>query len=412
MNNKIVIVGGGAAGMSAAIFAYRAGARDICIIEKSDTLGKKLSMTGNGRCNLSNLNMSGSMFNPAATEVVDKALLRFGVKDTVEFFSSLGVVVKSEDGYLYPVSNQAKTVVDALFYELVRLSENVSIQYKEQLKEIIAKDDEFEVRTDKGTIRCGSVIIATGGLSGPKSTFSTGDAYYICKKLGMNIKDTYPALVYMKCEDENLPSDSGVRVDAKIDFFIGNELITSENGEIQITSKGLSGIPVMQASDLIARHLKAGRVVHAVLDFLPQISDERYEKFVQDMLELPKNRTVAEFVNGFSNSHINEMILKRMKLSPGMKIRNISNSMLKCIIDNYRQYKIQISEVGDYQASQVTAGGVSLGDLDENLQYKKIKGLFVIGELCDVNGRCGGYNLQWAWSGAYIAATYAAQNMK
>lgn len=409
MNKKIVIIGGGAAGMSAAIFAFRNGARDICIIEKGDSLGKKLSMTGNGRCNLSNMNMDGDMFNAAARDRVNAALAAFDVKDTLTFFRSLGVVIKSEDGYLYPVSGQARTIVDALSDEIFRNKEYIKVRFHEQLKEITPKDTGFVVRTDKGEMSCDSVILATGGLAGPKSTLSTGDAYYMCKKLGMNVKETFPALVYITSDLPELPKDNGVRIDAKIDFLIGSEVIASETGEVQFTKKGISGIPVMQASSEIARHLAAGRVVDAVFDFFPQMDDESYDKMVADMLSLEKNRTVGDFVKGLSNMSINDMILSRMKFNPEMKIKNISDSMLKSIIDNYRHFKIGIAAVGDYQAAQVTAGGISLGDLDENMQYKKIKGIYVIGELCDVNGRCGGYNLQWAWSSAYLAGMDASK---
>jgi predicted Rossmann fold flavoprotein len=409
VNKKIVIIGGGAAGMSAAIFAFRNGARDICIIEKGDSLGKKLSMTGNGRCNLSNMNMDGDMFNAAARDRVNAALAAFDVKDTLTFFRSLGVVIKSEDGYLYPVSGQARTIVDALSDEIFRNKEYIKVRFHEQLKEITPKDNGFVVRTDKGEMSCDSVILATGGLAGPKSTLSTGDAYYFCKKLGMNVKETFPALVYITSDLPELPKDNGVRIDAKIDFLIGSEVIASETGEVQFSKKGISGIPVMQASSEIARHLAEGRVVDAVFDFFPQMDDESYDKMVADMLSLEKNRTVGDFVKGLSNMSINDMILSRMKFNPEMKIKNISDSMLKSIIDNYRHFKIGIAAVGDYQAAQVTAGGISLGDLDENMQYKKIKGIYVIGELCDVNGRCGGYNLQWAWSSAYLAGMDAAK---
>ncbi|MCR4901707.1 MAG: aminoacetone oxidase family FAD-binding enzyme [Butyrivibrio sp.] len=408
MNNKIVIVGAGASGLCAAVFAYRKGARDITIIEKSDIPGKKLSMTGNGRCNLSNLNMNSDMFNAAANQKVNIALKNFGVKDTLAFFRSLGVLIKSEEGYLYPVSNQAKTIVQALVSEISRHKNEIEIRYKEQLKEIKSFEDHIDVRTDKEVISCRKVILSTGGLAGPKSTLSTGDAYYICKKLGMDIKDTFPCLVQLLSDDEALPAESGVRVDAIVSFTIGNEVFASEYGEVQITSKGISGIPVMQASGKVACHLAAGRPVEAVIDLLPDINDEDFEKLIEDMCGLDKNRSVRDFVNGLSNSNINEMILKKMKLSPDMKMKNISDSMARCILENFKHLKITITKAGDYQSAQVTAGGVSLGDLDDNMQSKKAPGVYVIGELCDVNGRCGGYNLQWAWSSAYTAATHAA----
>lgn len=230
MGKKIIVAGGGAAGMCAAIYAARNGA-DVTIIEKNTQLGKKLSMTGNGRCNLSNLNMNEKMYNLSAEKRMKQWLSVYGVLDVINFFKSLGIVIKSEDGYLYPVSGQAGTVVTAFENEIRRLG--VKVIYGEQVKsvkisgsepddkaldarqieavltrgaKIDNKLEKYTVVTNLNSYEADRVILATGSLSGAKSTMSTGDGYYICKQLGMNIKDTYPALVGFKCDqNEQMP---------------------------------------------------------------------------------------------------------------------------------------------------------------------------------------------------------------
>ncbi|WP_051205938.1 aminoacetone oxidase family FAD-binding enzyme [Butyrivibrio sp. FC2001] len=404
--NHVIIAGGGASGLCAAIAAARDGAK-VTVIEKTDSCGKKLSMTGNGRCNLANLNISADDYNPNARDRMKKWLKRFGVNEAADFFTSLGLVVISENGYLYPISGQATSVVSVLVNECKRLG--VEFFFNEQVKQITKEDNgEFTVKTSVGVHKGKAVILSVGGLAGPKSTGSTGDGYYICEKLGMTKKDTYPALVSLNSEDETLPKESGVRALARVNFLIGDSVIASEYGEVQITGKGISGIPVMQSSGTVAEHLSKGRPVTASINFFPGYNDEEFDGLVKAMLELPGERRLSELLEGFCNSNINEMILKRMKLSGNMKVRNVGESMISCVLHKYRALHIKISGFGDYKKAQVTRGGISLGDLDDTLQSKKTPGVFVVGELCDVDGRCGGYNLQWAWTSGYIAGEAAS----
>jgi predicted Rossmann fold flavoprotein len=403
LSKKIIIAGGGAAGMCAAIYAARNGA-EVTILEKNDQLGKKLSMTGNGRCNLTNLDMKEECFNAASRARMKEWLGIYGVEDVISFFKSLGVVVKSEDGYIYPVSGQASSVVTAMKNEIDRWG--VKVLYHQQLKGI-TKEDKLMVRTNDSLYEADSVVIATGSLSGPKSTMSTGDGYYICKQLGMTVKDTYPALVGFKVMDEQLP-DMGVRAVAEIAFLLGGEEITREYGEIQITKEGISGIPVMQASREVVKLLAEKKPVVASIDFYPDYDDKDYAALKQDMLKLKDDRTLLEFLNGFANSNINEMVLNRMKLGRTMKMKNISESMIECILDTYRAFKLKLDCDYGYLQSQVTTGGVSLGDIGSDLSCKQMPGVFLAGELLDVDGRCGGYNLQWAFTSGSIAGTAAS----
>lgn len=387
--------------MCAAIYAARNGA-EVCIIEKNDCLGKKLSMTGNGRCNLTNLNMREDCYNAAARSRMKDWLGTYGAEDVICFFKSLGVVVKSEDGYIYPVSGQAKTVVDALKNEIIRLG--IKVIYKEQLKSINSLENgSLEIVTDKSRYEADKCIIAVGSLSGVKSTMSTGDGYYICKKLGMNIKDTFPALVGFKCEEGELLPEKGVRCDVRISFVLGNEVLSSEQGELQITSDGISGIPVMQASRDVIRFVEEKKPVYAVIDFFPDYDESDFDILKKDMLRLKDDRSVTEFLLGFANQGVTDMILGRMKMSKTMKMKNVSDSFAECILDSYRNLKLKIDDSYGYQASQVTTGGVSIAEIGSDFSFNKNRNIYVIGELLDVDGRCGGYNLQFAFTSGSIA---------
>jgi len=405
---KVIVAGGGASGLCAAIAAAREGAK-VTVIEKSDCCGKKLSMTGNGRCNITNIDMSPDDFNEAAKGRMKKFLHKFGVQRTMDFFESLGLVMTDEAGYVYPISGQAASVVNSLYKECERLQ--VSFCYNEQVKKIIPdgkfREPHFTVKTTANEYDADRVILAVGGLAGPKTCMATGDGYYICESLGMKKKDTFPALTSLIAEDETLPQNKGVRMMATVSFMIGDGVFASEYGEVQITGTGISGIPIMQASGLVAEHLSKNRPVTASINFFPEYDDEAFEKLVSKMLSLPGERRLGDLLEGFCNQEINEMVLKRMKLSPSMKLKNVGEAMTKCVLEKYRDIRIDIKGVSDYKKAQVTRGGISLGDIDDNCQSIAVPGVFVIGELLDVDGRCGGYNLQWAWCSGYLAGEAA-----
>ncbi len=408
MSKKIIVAGGGAAGMCAAIYAARNGG-DVTILEKNDKLGKKLSMTGNGRCNLSNLNMSEKMYNQSAEKRIKEWLSVYGVLDVINFFKSLGIVVKSEDGYLYPASGQASTVVTAFENELKRLG--VKVIFGEQVKSVLVtsgEEEKYIVKTNNNSYEADKVIMATGALAGAKSTMSTGDGYYICKQLGMTIKDTHPALVGFMCEEGEILPQAGVRCAAEISFLLGSEVIVKEYGELQLTKDGISGIPVMQASSKVIRFVDEKKPIYAMINFFPDYDDGDFYALVKEMLRLRDDRSLKEFLNGIHNSNVNDMIISKMKLGYSMKMKNISESMVYSIFDNYRNYKLRISGSYGFAAAQVTSGGVSLGDIRDDMTANGHSGFFVVGELLDVDGRCGGYNLQWAFTSGSIAGTVAS----
>ncbi len=237
---------------------------------------------------------------------------------------------------------------------------------------------------------------------------STGDGYYICNKLGMKVKDTYPALVGFKCDDDEIMPESGVRCTAEISFMLGSETLASEYGELQFTKDGISGIPVMQASSKVVKFLDEKKPIYANINFFPDYDEDDYLALEKEMLRLRDNRTLEEFLLGFHNSQINDMVIRRMKMGRTMKMKNISESMVLSIFEYYRNFKLRIKESYGYQQSQVTSGGVSLGNVRDDMTINGHNGIFVVGELLDVDGRCGGYNLQWAFTSGSIAGTLAS----
>lgn len=401
----ILIAGAGASGMCAAITAARQGAH-VILLEKNDMAGKKISMTGNGRCNITNEAMSASCYNLSAQPRMESFLDRFSVADTLKFMKSIGVVTQSEEGYIYPISGQAVTVQNAMIDEVRRLG--VELVTGQQLKKITPIDGgSFEVKTSGGLYKADKVIIATGGLSGPKSTMSTGDSYYIAKSLGMNVTKTYPALVSLLSDDKDLPSKYGVRMMAGIRIKEIEDIY--EYGEVQLTSKGISGIPVLQLSGRVAQYMDENKgPVTAFLDFFPAYSDDDFARMKKDIIEVSSGKTYIQVLDGISNHLIGLMILSRLGIEEDTIIDAKSTDRLESVIDNYRNVSISISSVSDYASSQVTKGGADLKDLTDDLESVHTPGVYVVGELADVDGRCGGYNLQWAFTSGYIAGMAAA----
>ena len=405
---RIIIAGGGASGMCAAVLTARAGF-SVTVLEKGTETGKKLSMTGNGRCNLSNLALDAACYNETARPFIAPLLARWGVEDTVSFFRSVGILVRSEEGYLYPVCGEAKSVVKAL--EQAASEAGATIRIKQQVKRVMKQKTgaPFLVQTNTDTFEADAVILAGGGMSGPKACNATGDFYYIAEQLGLRTTRPLPALVRMRSDDPTLPSKAGVRAFCRVRFLAGRKLLAEETGEVQLTAEGISGIPVLQASAACAEALEAGRSVMAVLDLFPQVPVEDTEQAIRERLARRGAVSVEAFLNGYGNRLLNEMICTRYRVNPQEKTGNIDPELLTDMLRTYRNLEIPVRAVDGFRQAQATRGGVCLTDLTAYLEAKSLPGLFVTGELCDVDGRCGGYNLQWAWSSAMAAAEGAGK---
>jgi len=266
---KIGVIGGGAAGMIAAITAAAQGA-EVTLLERGERVGKKILMTGNGKCNLGNTFLDMDKYYGGDKEWIEKALQRFGTEETIQFFRSLGLLIKNKNGYLYPACEQAAVVLDVLRNELNALGVEIVCECK--INQITPGNHGITVSDGKRKFKFDRVILACGSKAAPK-TGSDGSGYKLAKQLGHNIIPTVPALVQLKCREDYMKAVAGVRAEGRIQVWNGGECVAEEQGEIQFTDYGISGIPVFQISRVVNYILREQKEVRVVLNLLPDFDD-------------------------------------------------------------------------------------------------------------------------------------------
>ena len=408
MKNKILVIGGGASGMVAAITAAACGG-DVTIYEKNERIGKKLLATGNGKCNLTNMDMSADMYHSENPSFVKNTLAKFGRDDTIGFFQSLGLVLKNKNGYIYPFSEQASSVLDVLRRGLDK--NNVNIVCDCGVDAVIKNKTGFTVKCkdreeyfDKVILACGS----SASLSKRERNIYGKNGLELTRQLGIKNTEIYPSLVQVVCREGYFVSVSGVRCDCSITLYENDNALCRERGELQLTDYGISGIPVFQMSGLIARGLKHGNDMRCVIDLLPDYEDEAYEEFMRNRILDFKGDTLENFMLGILNKKLNIMFIKQAGLKPTDRVEDSIIEKLIEILCTLRQWVVTCSDTMGFDKAQVCAGGVCLDELDSDFESLDNPGLFVVGELTDADGKCGGYNLQWAFSSGYLAGKAAA----
>ncbi|MBQ3791418.1 MAG: aminoacetone oxidase family FAD-binding enzyme [Lachnospiraceae bacterium] len=403
---SVLIFGAGPAGLAAAIASSRLGA-DVIVVEKTETVGRKLSMTGNGRANLTNRNLTPEDYNPAARERMREHLSVCGVGELTSFLASVGVFTRAEGDGIYPTSGQAVCVTEAL--EDAALRAGVKIRTGAQLKRIRPADNGgFYCRAGDADLSAAKVILATGGLSGPRTCHASGDAYYLCEQLGMKLTPRHPALVPLLTEDETLPADSGVRALARVQFAAGDRVIARESGEIQFSPGTFSGIPVLQASGRVAEAMAQGEDVTARVDLLPDFEGADWTRAMGLFSAQAEKRPVLSCLKGMINGALAESIGKRLGIGGDDRIGSITKAQREALEEQIRAFPVRIRGIGDYTRAQATAGGIDLAETDRYGRVKRLPGLYLAGELLDVDGRCGGYNLHWAFTSGLLAGIHAA----
>lgn len=426
---EVVIIGAGAAGLVAAYLCARNGAR-VTLLEKNTVVGKKLSMTGNGRANLTNYEMNENCYNPAARELARSLLTRFGTEQVVALFRELGIPTRSENGYVYPVSGEAAGVVRALEQAVCRAGVRIVISAQAKRVEIINRDGVFCVVADQlgsGLVHfwCDSVILASGGLAGPDSCKATGDGYYMAELLGIPVTPRFPALTGLKSPDASLNVKNGIRLHACVRLLSCGKKITEETGEVQITNGILSGIPVMQLSREVQPLLIQGQEVSIELDLFPDMTDREFASLVQERIQLygfgrvtdtseehadsPMEMTLSDFLLGLAPSEMNALMAARFHLTPDTDTATVETETLTQLMRGYKNVQFRIKDVCDYKRAQVTAGGIEPQALTQHMESVQRPGFYAIGEVVDADGRCGGYNLQWAFMTAMAAAQHITQ---
>lgn len=402
----VVVIGGGAAGMAAAIFAARQGA-STAIIEHGQRVGKKLLSTGNGRCNYTNKSLGESCYRGGSPGFAMSVLEQFLPTDAVNFFRELGILPLEQNGYFYPASRQAASVLDVLRMELER--QNVSVLVSEEIKRIETIEHQFLVHTKCGCCQSAACILATGGKAAP-DTGSDGSGYQYAKDFGHTIVEPVPALVPLLSDDPGLKAMAGARVMAKVSLFLSQNCITEERGEVQFIRDGISGIPVFQLSRHAAYGLRQGQKVTAGIDFAPDFSDEEvFAEICRRCGHALGDRSMAESLTGWFPKNVIPALLKKAGIPAAMNAKSADSAQKRALAKALKDYKIDIRSTMPFQRAQVTAGGVDTGEIFADSMESKLKsGLYFAGEIVDIDGICGGYNLQWAWSSGFVAGTHAA----
>jgi len=390
----IIIVGSGASGLIAGIEAARNGA-NVTILEKNEKSGKKILASGNGRCNLTNINQGKEYYRGTDADFAWSIISQFNHFDTMRLFTDIGIYTKNKNGYIYPYSGQASSVLKVLLMEAKHLK--IKIKHCEKVIAITPAKGGFEIKTETWQYHCDKVIVAAGSPASISTNFDN-TTYSLATALGHTLIKPLPALVGLDGIGGYFSQWSGVRMEGAITLLIDDVPANTTKGEIQFTDYGVSGIPIFSLSRFVVRAIADNKKVIVVLDLMPDFTAE----FVAGLL--------AERLNNCSCKSLSESLIGLIpdKMIPIMTAKATSvediATWLKC-------YPILIKGAHSLEQAQVCSGGVSTKELNlRTLESKKIPGLYFTGEIVDVDGDCGGYNLQWAWSSGVIAGRSASKN--
>ena len=391
---KVAIIGAGAAGMTAAITAASNGA-EVVVLEHMDRVGKKILSTGNGRCNFTNTYQDRSCYHSDNESFPWKIIEKFNAEQIIKLFEELGVYAKNRNGYMYPYSDQASSVTEALKMELERLQIDVRLQT--ECTNIFPRKKGFTLQIvkdgKKGKIYADHVILCTGSRAFPASG-SDGSGYDLAKKLGHKIIPVLPALVQLRCEEKFFKSIAGVRVQGTVSIWSENQCLAKDTGELQLTNYGISGIPVFQVSRYAAIALYKKKKVQAILDFMPEFSEDELEKFLIKRAKMRPYKRADQFFTG---------------LSKEKKVGVFAEKEIQQLVRLIKNFKVIVTETNSYEQAQVCRGGIDTKDVHpDTLESRYVPGLYFAGEILDVDGMCGGYNLTWAWASGAVSGREAS----
>ena len=408
MKKRVIIIGGGAAGSIAALAAAGSGA-EVQILEQNEMIGRKILSTGNGRCNFTNRFQAPSCYRSENAGFPWEVIGKFPEPETTAFFEKLGIYPKDKNGYLYPWSEQASSVREALeaALELAKIRIHTGVH----VFGIVPKKNGFQVSFSKdgkkGMISGDAVILATGSKAAAKLG-SDGSGYDLAKMLGHKLVPVVPALVQLRCREKLYRQVAGVRTHGKVTVFIDGKETASDTGELQLTDYGISGIPVFQLSAAVSEALQTNKKISASIDFFPAVPLSKWNEFCCRQYQACCGKHVRFLAQGILPSKLAQLFIERSPLKAQDIVTAANKNAVFSMLQNMRALKTVVIGTNPAQNAQVCTGGISLQEVTDDLEAKRFPGLYLCGELLDVDGRCGGYNLQWAWTSGQIAGTAAA----
>lgn len=408
-SKKVVVVGGGGAGIMAALIAAERGAA-VTLLERMEKPGKKILVCGNGRCNITNASQDPARFHGAPAEFTDAILKAFPVKETVKFFDSIGLpCVEEEMGRMYPSCGQAASVLSALRYEMDR--RRVREVCGADVVGVVKKGAGFAVETKDGKIyEADRVIMAAGGKAGPQYG-SIGTGLDMVKALGHKINPVYPVLVMINLESPLLKEMDGVRFEGSGAVICQGKVMREESGEIQITDYGISGIPALDLSRAAGECVYHKKPATLEMRLLPKRTAKEIWDDVRHRLATRPDETLERALTGIVHMKVIPALIQaagfKNKFIP---CRQAPESQARALAALLHKWTFPITGTQDWTRAHVTAGGVDASNIDPATMESRITpGLYLVGEIVDVDGDCGGFNLQWAWSSGYVAGVHAAK---
>lgn len=392
--SKVVVIGAGASGIVAALKASEK--NEVILVDGNDKCGKKILLTGNGRCNYWNSNIHTKQYQTDNMQVLEKILE--SKEQVLEYLNHLGIYPKIKNELHYPYSNQASSIQTIFENELKR--RNIKILNNCKVISIIKKEKQFVVISNDDEIVADKLVLATGSKAFSK-TGSDGSCYEIIKNLGHTINPVLPSLVPLKTDI--IQNCNGVRCDAKISLYINDELVKEETGELQLTDYGVSGICILNLSGIVSKNLYLKNKVDLKINFLPTIPSF-YDWFSERNEEL-KNHTILELLESIFPYKLLFAILKKANIKNDATWHQLSEIEKQRLCTNIESFHLKVIDTLSFDRAQVCTGGVSLNEIKATMESKMIENLYFVGEVLDVDGICGGFNLAFAFISGYIAGS-------
>lgn len=388
---KIAIIGGGASGLVSAIVNKRKN-NEVILIEKNDICGKKILKTGNGRCNYFNEEFTINHYRSDDIDILKKIITEENKEKILKFFDSIGVVPKIKNGCYYPFSNKAETILNSLLIEVNKL--NINIICNANVLDI-NYNNKYIIKLENKEIIVDKLVIATGSIASTREKTNFG--YEILKKFNHKIIKPLPALVQLVGNETYFKKWAGIRSYVNLSILESNKIIGTSKGEIMLTNYGVSGICVFDLSGRIKRGLNSNKE-ELLIDFLPCI--DNFIEYIGKKDKQLKNRNIFELLEGTLNHKLIEILLEKSKIKKDSKLKEIDKKLLE---KTFKKFKLSIIDTKSYLEAQVCSGGIPLSEININtMESLKQKGLYILGELLDVDGDCGGYNLGFAWLSAIL----------
>ena len=406
----IAVIGGGASGLIAAITAARLGAC-VTIFERQNRIGKKILVTGNGRCNLTNLNIKPEHFHTSSRKAVFGPIEEKNAEVVLGFFETLGIERLIENNKIYPASEQASSVLDVMRMEIERLG--ITVQVDTKIVGLNRKENKWQVKAENGeTSVFDAVIVATGGMAAPQLGCDEA-GYSLLKKLGHSTVRTFPTLVHILSSSKYCKMMKGMRFKAEVSILVNGKVKRTERGEVLFTEDGLSGPPIFQLSRIAGESAIKGEHCEIHFDFMPNHTKEDLVAKLYERLAHSSHKTVEELFVGLLNKRAIMAVIKEADIgSPTAPCENLDYEMIEKLAACMKCINFEVQGTRGFKFAQATAGGISIDEIDlTTMASKKAEQLYITGEVLDVDGDCGGYNLQWAWSTGLIAGEAATKTV-